>query len=125
MKSCRVPLELKLLSQVQSISSVIRLYDVYANDNSFLYILEKPDCCKDLFDFINEKGILEEQLAQHFFRQIVETVLACHREGVVHLDIKDENILVDLKTLNLKLIDFGSGAYLKDELYTTFAGEKL
>jgi serine/threonine protein kinase len=123
MNGHRVPLELKLLSQVQSINGIIRLLDFYERHDSFIYVMEKPSHCKDLFDFITEKGILEEQLARNFFRQVVETVLACHRKGVIHRDIKDENLLVDLKTLNLKLIDFGSGAYLKDGLYTEFEGK--
>jgi serine/threonine protein kinase len=125
MNGHRVPLELKLLTQVQSVSGIIRLIDFYERHDSFIYIMEKPSCCKDLFDFITEKGILEEQLARNFFRQVVETVLACHRKGVIHRDIKDENLLVDLKTLNLKLIDFGSGAYLKDGLYTEFEGKNF
>lgn len=125
MNGHRVPLELKLLSQVQSISGIIRLLDFYERHDSFIYVMEKPGTCKDLFDFITEKGVLEEQLARNFFRQVVETVLACHRKGVIHRDIKDENLLVDLKTLQLKLIDFGSGAYLKDGLYTEFEGKAL
>ncbi len=57
-----------------------------------------------------------------FFRQIVEALRFIHAHGVVHRDIKDENIVVDTRTLEVKIIDFGSGAPLKETLYSEFEG---
>lgn len=121
-----VPLELKLLSTVQNVDGVIKLLDFYERNDSFIYIMEKPQETKDLFDFITENKSLEESLAKKFFRQVVETVISCHDAGVIHRDIKDENLLVDLSTGKLKLIDFGSGAVLKEdgEYYTDFDGKQ-
>ena len=44
--------------------------------------------------------------------QTIKAILCCHERGVVHRDIKDENILIDWNTLEIKLIDFGSGTFL-------------
>ncbi|MFN9937949.1 MAG: protein kinase domain-containing protein, partial [bacterium] len=51
-------------------------------------MLERLANAKDLFDFITEKGALDEELAVKFFRQIVTTIIACHHRGVVHRDLK-------------------------------------
>jgi len=121
----KVPLELKLLNKVQGVPGVIRLYDFFERKDSFIYILERPEQCKDLFDFITDKGALSEELAKEFFRDIVATIIACHRRGVTHRDIKDENILLDLNTGRLCLIDFGSGAFVKSEAFLEFDGTRV
>ena len=121
----KVPLELKLLQKVQGVPRVIKLYDYFENKDWFIYIMERPEQCKDLFDFITENGALSEDLAKEFFRDIVATIMACHRRGVTHRDIKDENILLDLTTNRLCLIDFGSGAFVKSEAFRDFDGTRV
>ena len=103
----------------------MKLIDYFEREDSFIFVLEHPRDSKDLFDFISEKGFLEENVARQFFKQVVETVIACGEKGVFHRDIKDENILVSMKNGELKLIDFGSGAFSKDALTEVFAHKNV
>merc|ERR1712184_101025 len=74
---------------------------------------------------ISEQGPLPEALAKEIFRQLLTTLVSCHQKGVLHRDIKDENILIDLNTLKIKLIDFGSGCFLEDRVYHEFQGTRV
>merc|ERR1712025_1423394 len=120
LNGCKVPLELKLLHAVQDVEGVIKLLDYFERSDSYVIVMERPPNTKDLFDYITEKGRLDEDLAKYLFRQVVDIVLACHQRGVIHRDIKDENILIDPKSGKLSLIDFGSGAFMQNGPYPEF-----
>ena len=114
--------EICLMKKVAHIPGCIQILDYYERRDNFLAVMEHPYPSKDLFEYITEKGAFPEKLSRTFSRQMVETLNAVHTAGVVHRDIKDENIMVDLSTDQLKLIDFGSGTFLKYSIYTQFQG---
>jgi len=120
-----VPKEICLLRQAAGTPHVIRLLDWYERPDSFILILQRPSCYKDLFDFISERGALDEPTAQKFFKQVVSAVTALQQRNVLHRDIKDENILVNLKTNSCILIDFGSGCHTKQGPLREFEGTQL
>ena len=84
---------------------------------------------QDLFDYITSRGCLPESEAAHLLAEIVRLSLECYRHGVLHRDLKDENLLLEMHTnpRRLRLIDFGSGCFVNpaagnEQPYTDFDG---
>lgn len=63
-----------------------------------------------------EKGPFDEMKARHVFQQLMRCMAYCHSKGVFHRDIKADNILLDLKTMIVKVTDFGFAGMFTDGL---------
>ncbi|KAL9863576.1 uncharacterized protein GJ701_001702 isoform 2-T2 [Geothlypis trichas] len=85
-------------------------------------VMERPERCQELWYFLDARGFLTEPVARGLFRQGLEAVRRCSSRGVLHRDIKAQNVLVDLATGEAKLIDFGCGTILQDTFYTRMSG---
>jgi len=118
-----VPDEVDLLRRVDHVPGVLRLLDYYRHADGHVLVLERPSRGVDLFDYVTERGALDEADARRVFRRVVETLRLVHDAGVVHRDVKDENVILDLDTGDVSLIDFGSGARLHDGVYRDFDGQ--
>lgn len=65
----------------------------------------------DLFELLNRK-VLNEDQAHFVFVQLIESLFFLYSKyGILHGDVKDENILVS-ETGKIKLIDFGGAVFL-------------
>lgn len=60
-------------------------------------------------------GVFDEARAREHFVQLVDAVEHLHAQGIVHRDIKLENILLDRANGCAKLIDFGLSDYLFED----------
>lgn len=78
---------------------------------------------QDLFDLVEAcPDGLAIASAHRIFSQVADAVCFLHDHGIVHRDIKDENIVLDLEG-NVQVIDFGSAAYVKEgRKFDTFSG---
>ncbi|KAF7329140.1 Non-specific serine/threonine protein kinase [Mycena kentingensis (nom. inval.)] len=75
-----------------------------------------------MLDYIISHGRLRERVARKFARQIASALDYCHRNSVVHRDLKIENILIS-QSGNIKIIDFGlSNLYDPVAHLSTFCG---
>ncbi|XP_039241543.1 serine/threonine-protein kinase pim-1-like, partial [Pipra filicauda] len=116
------PLEIVLLDKVSSgFRGVIQLLEWFELPNSFLLVMERPERSRDLSRVITAWRFLPEEMAWGLFRQVLKAVRHCTSCGVLHRDIKPQNILLDLATGEAKLLDFGCATFLQDTVYTQFA----
>ncbi|XP_059164644.1 serine/threonine-protein kinase MARK2-like [Physella acuta] len=100
----------KLLQLIRH-PNVVSLYEVMETDNSYYLVTE---LCRggDLMEYITAKKRLPESEVSKFIRQIVSAVDYLHRLGIIHRDLKIENLLLDANK-DIKLIDFGLSNFIR------------
>ncbi|KAJ1138156.1 hypothetical protein NDU88_004547 [Pleurodeles waltl] len=115
--------EIEIMSSLNH-PHITTIHEVFENSSKIVIVMEYASK-GDLYDYINDRQRLTEQEARHFFRQIVSAVYYCHKNGIVHRDLKLENILLD-ENGNVKIADFGlSNLYQQDKYLQTYCGSPL
>ena len=86
--------------------NIVKVYDVSVNDQLQYIVMEYVDGMT-LREYLNERGgKLTSRETVHFISQILKALEHAHANGVVHRDIKPQNIML-LDNGQLRMMDFG------------------
>ncbi|CAI7805023.1 unnamed protein product [Closterium sp. NIES-53] len=91
--------------------AIVQLRAVFEDDAGVHLVMDLCDS-GDLYDEVVRRGRLPEKESALLFRQIASALAFCHSRGVMHRDMKPENILLHKQgdasnRLTVKLADFG------------------
>lgn len=122
-----VPLEIHVLDYLRRDGlkhpNIVEMADFFEDDvNYYIEMIPHGLPGMDLFDYIELRVNMEENECRSIFVQVAKAIHHLHTKAfVVHRDIKDENVVLDGEG-NIKLIDFGSAAYIKNGPFDVFVG---
>lgn len=85
--------------------NIVRLHEMVETDRTMGIVLEYAPC-GELFNFILNQRYLKDQHAKRLFAQLVSAVGYLHKKGIIHRDLKLENLLLD-RNHNIIVTDFG------------------
>jgi len=80
-------------------------------DKSAIYLIVELIKGSDLFDISEYLGSLRPSSVAALLTPLLNAISYLHSRGIVHHDIKPENIIVDYALNTLKLTDFGSAKF--------------
>ncbi|XP_014231432.1 serine/threonine-protein kinase ULK2 [Trichogramma pretiosum] len=116
--------EIKILKELTELhhENVVALLDCKESSHNVFLVMEY---CNggDLADYLGAKGTLSEATIQIFLKQLAGAMKALHAKGVVHRDLKPQNILLSHNCgkmcpqpnqITLKIADFGFARFLQD-----------
>ena len=112
--------EVRLMKKLNH-PNILKFYDiVYKTKKEIYFILEY---CNggDLSEYIDSKST---DFDSKYFYEILDSLNYLYKNGVLHRDIKPQNILI--KDNTIKIADFGfAKSFSKNDLLTTFCGSPL
>lgn len=96
--------------------NIVKVYDVCFSRGMQMIVMEYLDGIT-LKEYMQQQPALGWKEATHFVRQILQALSHAHSRGVVHRDMKPQNVML-LPDGTLKLADFGIARFARSEAKT-------
>lgn len=101
---------------VLSHPNIVKVYDVSFNEDIQYIVMEHIDGIT-LKEYIEQQKVLRWKEAVHFAVQILRALQHAHDKGIVHRDIKPQNIML-LEDGTIKVADFGIARFARASQHT-------
>ncbi|MGN0666575.1 MAG: Stk1 family PASTA domain-containing Ser/Thr kinase [Huintestinicola sp.] len=98
---------------VLSHPNIVKIYDVGFNEKMQFIVMEYIDGIT-LKEFMEQQGVLKWKDSIHFIIQILRALQHAHDRGIVHRDIKPQNIML-FPDGTIKVMDFGIARFAREE----------
>ena len=95
--------------------NVVKLvaYNLNVDNQGTMLLVFELAIYGELYQFLSINKYFNHEIAKTYFEQILNALETCHSIGIIHRDIKPQNILVDSK-YQAKIADFGLSTYDHD-----------
>ena len=112
----------KTIMECVNHKNVVKMFEIFQEGQKIYMSLERAPR-GDLLDYVRLKGPLKEHEARGYFNDLCNGVKYLHHLGIVHRDLKCENLLL-FERLTLKIADFGFARRISSgsEMSSTFCG---
>ena len=101
---------------VLSHPNIVKVYDVSYGDKLQYIVMEYVEGIT-LKEYIEQQGVISWKETVHFTTQILRALQHAHDKGIVHRDIKPQNIML-LENGTIKVTDFGIARFSRSETRT-------
>lgn len=97
--------------------NIIKLYQAFVLKNEVVLIMEYADG-GELVEYVEEQKGLPEGEARGLIKQVIAAIEDCHQQGIIHRDLKLENVLFESKAkTRIKVVDFGISGMCKGNIH--------
>lgn len=99
--------EIEIMKRIGKHDNILRMYQVMQTEK-YLFLVTEYCAGGEIFDHLVAHGRMTEPIARGYFSQIVDAIQYLHLSGIVHRDLKAENLLLsqDLKIVKIAGMTF-------------------
>ena len=111
------------INKLYNSENIVQIYNKYENKNYF--ILELENYGNTLYSYIQDNGnVVNKEIFKKIVIDLAKALKIIHSNGIIHRDIQLNNIYIkenenenENKQLNVKIGNFDSSIYMKENIY--------